>query len=550
MKELNANKICFITVVSNIDKYNESAKYLQRLKVPEGMTVESLVVQGGHSMTEAYQKGMEKSDAKYKVYIHQNAWITQDDFLEVMVAEFKAHPEYGIAGVIGSDALPESCVWWDGHPVGAIRDSHTGEMKDYLCERNAHSSKQAMLLDGRILMTQYDIPWRTDLFDKWIFYDASQCMEFRCKGYQVVVLPQMMPAVTHTGGISLDGYEAEKNKFIAEYVPKADVTLDGSIKVLVVIPTYNRTSYFKEALESVLRQTYTNLEIVISDDSTNDLTEELMQGYLSDERIKYYRHKGFTAQQNWAFLRKYVQDSECQYVNWLMDDDIFHEDKIARMLRCYLENDNVALVTSHRQIIDGEGRYMSDADATRRICQRTSRVPGDVAGSLMLRTHTNFIGEPTTVLFDKRHMKNGGDFGWTDLEGDYAAEDYSTFLHILEKGDMIYIADTLSYFRLHGENMQNNLGIWVRSTICWMIDIQYAYSRNVYLHSDDDYRQAAYIILKVAMDLLYRTGLSGIQNEDTRELWKHFVQISSQLGEIEQHSKIESHGAGKWERLR
>ena len=299
-------------------------------------------------------------------------------------------------------------------------------------------------------------------------------------------------------------------------------------KVLIMMPTFNRPEYFQLALESAINQSYQNLEIVVTDDSTNDLTANLIQKYLHDPRIKYHKHENFTAKDNWAWGREYIRNSECQYINWLMDDDIFHRDKIARMMHYYLEYDNVALVTSHRQPIDKDGNSLQDIAATKRICNKDTMFSGEAIGRSILCNKLNFVGEPTTVLLKKDTLKNG-DFGWTDLEGDYTAEDFPTYLHILEKGDMVYIADTLSYFRLHDGQNQRNLEINVRSTLCWIIDIQYAFQQKRYLKTIEDYRQAVFIIVNTSLTLLRMTANEGIANEDTALLWKKTIDLLASL---------------------
>lgn len=216
--KLDENKICFIAAVNDMAAFDTCLEYLQRLNVPAGMEIDYRVIQDAHFMTEACQTGMESSDAKYKIYLHQDALITEPDFLHIMVREFQAHPEYGIAGVVGSKNLPLNVLWWEGRMLGSIRDSHDGVMRTYMHECDAEHSMEAAVLDGVILMTQYDIPWRTDIFDKWHFYDLSQCMEFRRHGYKAAVLPQSEPLVTHVSGIpSMRGYEDERIKFVQEY---------------------------------------------------------------------------------------------------------------------------------------------------------------------------------------------------------------------------------------------------------------------------------------------------------------------------------------------
>lgn len=79
---------------------------------------------------------------------------------------------------------------------------------------------EAFAVDGMLIMTQYDIPWREDLFHKWDFYDISQCHEFRRKGYKVVVLsePDDRASTFHDCGFSkLTNYEEGRKIFCTEY---------------------------------------------------------------------------------------------------------------------------------------------------------------------------------------------------------------------------------------------------------------------------------------------------------------------------------------------
>ena len=163
---MDEQKICFITSVNDIVRYNESLEYWKRLSVPRGMYIETLAITGASSMVEAYQAGMEQSDAKYKIYIHQDVWIVGKDFLHTMVNCFRNDENIGMAGVVGSRYLPRSLAWWEADDkLGAICDDHLGNMQPYVYEGNYDECQEMAALDGLILMTQYDLPWRTDVFD-------------------------------------------------------------------------------------------------------------------------------------------------------------------------------------------------------------------------------------------------------------------------------------------------------------------------------------------------------------------------------------------------
>ena len=64
----------------------------------------------------------------------------------------------------------------------------------------------------------------------------------------------------------------------------------SNIKVSVLIPVYNGASFLKEALDSILNQTFTDFELILLNDASPDNSEEIIKQY-NDNRIRYYRNK-------------------------------------------------------------------------------------------------------------------------------------------------------------------------------------------------------------------------------------------------------------------
>ncbi|MCR5099527.1 MAG: methyltransferase domain-containing protein [Lachnospiraceae bacterium] len=218
---LDQSKICFITAVNDDEIYDKCIAHINDLTIPDGMSVETLAVRDGDSMTSAYNAAMNESDAKYKIYLHQDVMITDRDFLAKMKSSFDHDPDIGIAGVVGAKNIPKDGIWWNGSMRGVFTDSHTPdeELHEYKYICNAEVPIEVDALDGIILCTQYDISWREDIFDKWHFYDVSQCREFIRKGYKAVVLPANHSLVEHHCGVaSMKNYEDERRKFVAEYL--------------------------------------------------------------------------------------------------------------------------------------------------------------------------------------------------------------------------------------------------------------------------------------------------------------------------------------------
>ncbi|UUZ86358.1 glycosyltransferase [Paenibacillus sp. P26] len=123
--------------------------------------------------------------------------------------------------------------------------------------------------------------------------------------------------------------------------------------VSVVIPAYNRPNTLQIAVDSVLEQTYPNIEIIICDDSTNHGVQEMLEPYLrSYPQIQYFKNEKNLFLGNW---HKCFDLAKGEYINYLMDDDVFHKDKIKKMIYFYEQFDNITLVTSYRQTINEAG---------------------------------------------------------------------------------------------------------------------------------------------------------------------------------------------------
>ena len=122
--------------------------------------------------------------------------------------------------------------------------------------------------------------------------------------------------------------------------------------VSVGIPTYNRANLLRRALQSVLRQDYTNLEIIVSDNCspTNDTSEIVELCQRDDKRIKFYKQaQTIGAKANFIFVE---QQAAGEYFIWLADDDEWVSDDFLSSLMKYA-NDYL-LTFSSAVGIDGE----------------------------------------------------------------------------------------------------------------------------------------------------------------------------------------------------
>ena len=223
---MDSRKICFITCVNNKQLYHESLYYINQLEVPDGYEIECIAIENATSMIKGYNEGMKASDAKYKVYLHQDVYILNKYFIKDILNIFQSNDKIGMLGLAGAEILPTNGVWWESeHKYGKVYDSHTGKM-ELLCFKEIENEyERVQAIDGLIMVTQCDILWREDLFDGWHFYDISQSIEFIKKGYEVIIPRQKQPWVMHDGGIVniQNKYEFYRKVFLEEY---SDVIID------------------------------------------------------------------------------------------------------------------------------------------------------------------------------------------------------------------------------------------------------------------------------------------------------------------------------------
>lgn len=215
--EADKNKICFIICANDELFFQECVNYIRWLDVPEGVEVELREIRGAASMTAGYNEGMQSSNAKYKVYLHQDVFIINRYFIYDVIGIFEREAKIGMIGLAGSRELPINAVMWSGERV------QYGP-KDIPWEEYRYDASDGFwdvdCVDGLLMATQYDIPWREDLFDGWDFYDISQCYEMRKRGYHVIVPVQNKEWYIHDDKavLQLWNYNKYRKIFLKEYM--------------------------------------------------------------------------------------------------------------------------------------------------------------------------------------------------------------------------------------------------------------------------------------------------------------------------------------------
>lgn len=122
--------------------------------------------------------------------------------------------------------------------------------------------------------------------------------------------------------------------------------------VSIIVPTYNRGEYLRQAVESVLAQTYGNLELIVVDDGSTDATPQYLDS-LSDSRVRVVRR---AQRSNAAVARNTgLAAARGEFLAFLDSDDLWFPEKLASQMRRLRESPEARWCYTLFSVIDGDG---------------------------------------------------------------------------------------------------------------------------------------------------------------------------------------------------
>ena len=248
--------------------------------------------------------------------------------------------------------------------------------------------------------------------------------------------------------------------------------------------------------------------------STKELVEEK---YLPlYDNINYSFSKGETVQYN---LDTLFSKAKGEYINVLMDDDVLNYSKIENMMKCYLEDDSIALVTSYRRLIDKDGNELPDKGFNMPIVNQDTTIQGKRVGQMYFSSLVNFIGEPSTTLIKVSMLDNKcKNKGYYCYQGKryHMNGDMAMWLECCTKGNLRYIREPLSYFRIHGEQSQNSYVGLIRGNIESYEFIRESYENKKYIGDIEFYNA-----LKLWLSIIKNISIDN--NDEYRDINDRFI---------------------------
>jgi glycosyltransferase involved in cell wall biosynthesis len=232
--------------------------------------------------------------------------------------------------------------------------------------------------------------------------------------------------------------QSSRTQLLPEFVHKSSSDFG---KVSIVIPTFNRAEYLEEAIESALKQTYRNCEVIVCDDASTDDTKYILERYKDRiTALSHHRNRGVS-----AALNTCIRASSGNYISWLSSDDVYMPGKVEKQVSYLNDHPDIAMVYADFLYIDKHSTMGQRANVS-------PLTEGAEAQELFERNPINGC----SVMFRRECIEKTGwfDEGLGGREG-YTADGamWHKMAHFFK---MKFMNEPLLYYRVHDGNVANN----------------------------------------------------------------------------------------------
>ncbi|WP_417913433.1 glycosyltransferase family 2 protein [Candidatus Electronema sp. TJ] len=222
--------------------------------------------------------------------------------------------------------------------------------------------------------------------------------------------------------------------------------MNASPLISVIIPAYNHERFIGPAIDSVLKQTHSHLELIVIDDGSKDATGRIAQSY-DDPRLSYYHQEN---QDAYNTINRGLGLAKGEYVAILNSDDIYTVDRLEKLLKAQQESGAACLFSDVVPISDS-GEEFADPNFGWNIWHKKNRdwyfACGDIYTAFL---KGNFMVTTSNLFMTAEAMRTAGKFCSLRYLHDY---DYIFRMMLAFPGQVRYVHDQkLLYYRIHSGN--------------------------------------------------------------------------------------------------
>ena len=284
--------------------------------------------------------------------------------------------------------------------------------------------------------------------------------------------------------------------------------------ISVVTPFHNTAPYLGECIESVLAQTYANLEYILVDNCSTDGSTEIAERFAHrDPRIRLIRRTQLVSQvQNYNLALEEISD-DSGYCKIVQADDYIFPDCLRLMAETFDQSDSIGFVSSY---------WLKGSEVRgSRFPYPTPMLMGKEMARLYLRTGLWVFGSPTAVMYRSSLVKNHHRPFYDESR---LHEDTEKCMEILEQWDFGFVHQVLSFSRADNESISSS----VRGLQPEAIDRYIMVQRFARVFLDD--REAASLMKKSKLEYYGVLADATLRRRDPA-FWRYHTHGLSTLGE-------------------
>jgi len=224
-------------------------------------------------------------------------------------------------------------------------------------------------------------------------------------------------------------------------------------EISVVMTSYNHERYLSEAIESVLGQTYKDIELIIVDDASIDKSKNIILKYADkDERVRYVFHDknfGIARTTNDGF-----DEAKGNFIAYMQSDDVWFLHKLETQIQVLKQNPDL-IVWSDAVIIDSNGNNTGQLMTERARAQNKKK-----SGFIFTEYLTSGYIYVQSTIFKREYARRIR----FDTKLRYT-NDYKFILELSVGHEFFFIPEPLLKYRIHGDNTSfKNRDVWIRDS--------------------------------------------------------------------------------------
>lgn len=223
--------------------------------------------------------------------------------------------------------------------------------------------------------------------------------------------------------------------------------------VSVVVASYNHAAYLTRRMESLIRQTYPEIEIIVIDDRSPDNSVEILRHYVAHPKVRLVVREtngGWVAVSNQG-----VGLARGEFVLFANCDDECEPRMIERLVDAMRNHPTAGIAYCRSLLVDEVGQILGDDFTSReasfrRRCAEDVLISGEEAGKFLL--HSCVIPNLSAVLFRREYLEVAG-----GLSNRFrVCSDWELFFRLVRTHDVAYVAESLNRFRQHSRTIRSS----------------------------------------------------------------------------------------------